>query len=94
MPIEIPELRVGASGASGGSDIYLHVKTARSGKIKGESRVAGRLDDIQVMQWQWAVRGSPAHSAGKAQGRRTWSELVVIKKIDRATNKKGHSMTG
>ncbi|HSW08714.1 Hcp family type VI secretion system effector [Aquabacterium sp.] len=83
MPIVMPEMSAAPGGAS--SDIYLHVQTKRAGKIKGESTIAGHLDDIIVNTWQWGLAASSAIGSNQATGRRSYTALTVQKSIDQST---------
>ena len=75
-----------ATGSGPGkSDILLHVQTKRAGKLKGESKVAGHADDIEVLSWMWSLSGSSAVGSAQAQARRSYSALTVVKSIDVAT---------
>lgn len=73
--------------ASGGhaADIFLHVQTARAGKIKGEATDPKHTDDIQVSGWQWGLTASSALGSTQATSRRSYSALTVVKRIDQAT---------
>jgi type VI secretion system secreted protein Hcp len=66
-------------------DVYLSVQTKRAGKLKGESRVAPHADDIIVHGWSWGVSASSALGSSQATGRRTYKNLVVLKRIDSAS---------
>ncbi len=73
-----------ASG-SGKSDILLHLQTKRAGKLKGESRSAGHVDDIHVQSWTWGVRSASAVGSTQAKARRSYTALTIFKTIDVAT---------
>ena len=85
MPLAMPEMNVAIGGGSGSSDIYLHVQTKRAGKIKGESTIAGHLDDIIINTWQWGLEASSAIGSTQATGRRSYTALTIQKSIDQAT---------
>ncbi|MBK6469232.1 MAG: type VI secretion system tube protein Hcp [Betaproteobacteria bacterium] len=70
---------------TGKSDIYLHLQTKRAGKIKGESKTAGHVDDIHVQSWMWGVTGHSAAGSVQATGRRSYTALTIFKTIDLAT---------
>ena len=75
-----------ATGSGPGkSDILLHVQTKRAGKLKGESIATGHVGDIEVLSWTWALSGSSAVGSAKANARRSYSALTIIKSIDVAT---------
>lgn len=73
-----------ASG-SGKSDIFLHLQTKRTGKLKGESKSAGHVDDIQVQSWTWSVSSASAVGSIQATARRSYTALTIFKTIDVAT---------
>ena len=80
MPIHMNELVVGS-----GADVYLHVKTARAGKIKGESTAGNHVNDIEVRGWSWGVHSPTAVGSIAATGRRQYRWLTVYKGIDSAS---------
>ena len=65
--------------------MFLHVQTRRAGKVKGESVTPGHTDDIQLVGWQWGVSASSAIGSQQATGRRSYTALTVVKRIDAAT---------
>ena len=86
MPVSINELNVATARAGGnGSDIFLHIKGKRAGKIKGESNSPEHVDDIEVFSWRWGVSASPGVGTTLAAGRRSYTGLTVVKSIDTAT---------
>lgn len=82
----MPSLALSAQAAGGtAADVYLHVQTARAGKVKGEATGPGHADDIDVLSWQWGLSASSALGSTHATSRRSYSALTVIKRIDQAT---------
>ncbi len=69
----------------GQSDIFLHVKTKRAGKVKGESTTEGHEDDIQVFGWTWGVQAGSAIGSSASTARRSYRQLVVSKGVDSAS---------
>jgi type VI secretion system secreted protein Hcp len=67
------------------SDIFLHVKTRRAGKIKGESMAPEHEDDIIVASWSWGLSSGSAIGSGQATARRTYKHLSIVKGIDTAS---------
>jgi type VI secretion system secreted protein Hcp len=72
---------------AGTGDMFLSVKGAAHGVIKGES-----LDDskhkgeIEVLSWSWGMQQRMSQFGGiQATGRATIRELKVIKRVDRAS---------
>jgi type VI secretion system secreted protein Hcp len=86
MPVQINELMVKANAGSG-ADTYLYVKTARAGKIVGESESHGFEGDIRLHGWNWGASATSAIGSGKATGRRSYKNLVVLKRVDSASTK-------
>ena len=72
-------------GADVASDIFLHVKTKRAGKIKGEGTTEGHEDDIGVLRWGWGVAANTAIGSTQSTARRSYRNLVVVKRIDAAS---------
>lgn len=73
------------SAASTASDIYLHVKTKRAGKLKGEVVAPDHVDDILVKSWNWGMSQGSAMGSGQATARRAYKHLTVVKQIDSAS---------
>lgn len=72
-------------------DMYLSVRSARAGDIKGESQANTHVDEIVVHGWNWGMAqqvaaGAPDGGSGKQAGkRRSLRTIVVVKTLDRAT---------
>jgi type VI secretion system secreted protein Hcp len=82
----MPSVKPIAPTAGGvAADAYLHVQTARAGKVKGEASGAGHADDIDVLGWHWGLTASSALGSTQATSRRSYSALTVVKRIDQAT---------
>jgi len=82
----MPSVKPSASAAGGrAADIFLHVQTARAGKVKGESTAPNHTDDIEVAAWQWGLTASSALGSTQATSRRSYSALTVIKRVDQST---------
>ena len=73
------------ASASTASDIFLHVKTQRAGKIKGESVTPDHADDILVRSWSWGVSAGSAIGSGQGTARRSYKHLSIVKGIDSAS---------
>ena len=86
MPVQINELMVNATAGSQ-ADTYLFVKTARAGKLEGESTAAGFEGDIVVHGWNWGAQAPTAVGTSQATGRRSYKNLTVTKRVDGATTK-------
>lgn len=75
-----------ASGPAGGlGDMFLSVKGARTGVIKGESQDADHKGEIDVVGWSWGMQGRPALGGGGASGKASIQELKVVKHVDSAS---------
>jgi type VI secretion system secreted protein Hcp len=74
------------SSSRGAVDMFLSVK-AKNGKIEGESQDAGgHKNEIEVLSWAWGMQAK--HQAGGgtvATGRATIRELVISKRVDKAS---------
>lgn len=66
------------------SDMFLRIEGAKQGAIKGDSTVTGHQDEIEVIGWSWGMDVSAA-SFGSASARTTMKEMVVRKRVDRAS---------
>jgi len=77
-------LPTGPAAASAG-DIFLHVKTKRAGKIKGEASAPDHQDDIVVSAWNWGLAAGSAIGSGQATARRSYKHLAIVKGIDSAS---------
>lgn len=67
------------------SDLFLHVKTRRAGKLKGEAVAPDHVDDIVLRSWQWGLSAASAMGSGQAAARRSYQHLCVVKGIDSAS---------
>jgi type VI secretion system secreted protein Hcp len=74
-----------AAGADGVGDIFLSVKGARSGVIKGESSDSAHAKEIDVVSWSWGMQASPALGGGVAGGKAIVHELKILKRVDSAS---------
>jgi type VI secretion system secreted protein Hcp len=66
------------------ADMFLKIEGTRQGPIKGESSDQYHTDEIEVVGWNWGMEVSAASFAA-AQARTTLKELVVRKRVDRAS---------
>ena len=69
----------------GTGDIFLSVKGARSGVIKGESQDEAHAKEIDVVSWSWGMQAKPALGGGVATGKAIVHELKVVKRVDSAS---------
>jgi len=68
--------------ADGAGDMFLSVKGARGGVIKGESQDDAHKGEIEVLGWSWGMHARPTISSGGASGKAAVHELKIIKRID------------
>src|SRR5687768_1701773 len=65
--------------------MFLSVKGARSGVIKGEAQDETHAKEIDVLGWSWGMQAKPALGGGGATSKATVHELKIIKKVDSAS---------
>lgn len=76
----------GVSSAAGGTgDMFLMVKGASHGLIKGETQDVPHKGEIDVLSWSWGMQGRPSVGGGGAAGKAVIQELKVVKRIDSAS---------
>lgn len=73
-----------AAGSSSG-DMFLSVKGAKSGPIKGESQDTVHADEIDIVSWSWGMESRSSLGGGTATGRAIVRELKVVKRVDSAS---------
>ncbi len=73
------------SGAAGTGDMFLSVKCAKTGAIKGESQDKQHGGEIDILGWSWGMQAPANISSGAAAGRATVHELKILKKVDSAS---------
>ncbi len=74
-----------AQGGGGTGDVFLKVKGAKHGLIKGESHDDSHKDEIDVISWSWGMQARPALGGGTPSGKATMHELKVVKRVDSAS---------
>jgi type VI secretion system secreted protein Hcp len=65
--------------------MFLMVKGARTGVIKGEAQDEGHKSEIDVLSWSWGMQAKVSLGGGLATGKANVQELKIVKKIDSAT---------
>ena len=65
--------------------MFLKVKGARSGLIKGEAHDTAHADEIDVFSWSWGMQGRATLGGGTATGKSIVKELKIIKRVDSAS---------
>jgi len=72
-------------GAQDVGDIFLSLKGAKTGVIKGESQDDQHKDEIQVLRWSWGMQQKPSIGGGTATGKATINDLKIVKRVDKAS---------
>ena len=65
--------------------MFLSVKGAKSGVIKGESQDKVHANEIDVVSWSWGMQARAALGGGVATGKATMRELKIVKRVDSAS---------
>jgi type VI secretion system secreted protein Hcp len=73
------------SPTGGVGDMFLMVKGAKHGLIKGESQDDQHKGEIDVLSWSWGMQGRPTLGGGVATGKATMHDLKIVKKVDSAS---------
>ena len=74
-----------ANLGAGLGDMFLMVKGARHGLIKGESQDNEHKGEIEVVSWSWGMQARPSLGSGTAAGRATINDLKIVKRVDAAS---------
>jgi type VI secretion system secreted protein Hcp len=74
------------SNVSGGAgDMFLMVKGAKHGLIKGESQDDQHKGEIDVVSWSWGMQAKASIATGLATGKATINDLRIVKRVDSAS---------
>src|SRR6476469_6595478 len=65
--------------------MFLMVKGAKHGLIKGESQDDQHKGEIEVLSWSWGMQGRPTLGGGAATGKATMHDLKIVKRVDSAS---------
>lgn len=76
---------VSAPAPSGVGDMFLMVKGAKCGLIKGEAQDDVHKGEIEVLRWSWGMQAKASLGGGVATGKASVRELTVVKRIDSAS---------
>jgi type VI secretion system secreted protein Hcp len=71
--------------SGGAGDMFLMVKGAKHGVIKGESHDSDHKGEIDVLSWSWGMQGRPSLGGGGASGKATNNDLKITKRLDSAS---------
>jgi type VI secretion system secreted protein Hcp len=66
-------------------DMFLMVKGAKHGLIKGESQDTAHKGEIDVLSWSWGMQARPTLGGGGASGKATINDLKIVKRLDSAS---------
>jgi type VI secretion system secreted protein Hcp len=70
---------------SGSGDMFLKIKGAKSGPIKGEANDQKHKEEIEVLSWSWGMQAQRSLGGGQATGKASLADLKVTKKVDKAS---------
>jgi type VI secretion system secreted protein Hcp len=70
---------------TGTGDMFLMVKGAKHGLIKGESQDDQHKGEIEVVSWSWGMQAKVSVGGGTAAGKATINDLRIVKRIDSAS---------
>jgi type VI secretion system secreted protein Hcp len=71
--------------AADAGDMFLMVKGAKSGTIKGESQDRDHAGEIDVVRWSWGMQARPSLGGGGAAGKASINDLRIVKRVDSAS---------
>jgi type VI secretion system secreted protein Hcp len=82
----VPGVATGSGHTAGGTgDMFLLVKGARTGLIKGESQDVAHKNEIDILSWSWGMQAKSSLGGGAASGKASMKDLKVVKRIDSAS---------
>ena len=73
------------TSSNGTGDMFLLVKGAKHGLIKGEAQDTQHKDEIEVLSWSWGMQGKPSLGGGAASGKASVHDLKIVKRVDSAS---------
>jgi type VI secretion system secreted protein Hcp len=73
------------TNSNGLGDMFLLVKGAKHGLIKGEAQDTQHKDEIEVLSWSWGMQGKPSLGGGAATGKASMHDLKITKRVDSAS---------
>jgi type VI secretion system secreted protein Hcp len=65
--------------------MFLLVKGAKHGLIKGESQDEQHKGEIDVLSWSWGMVAKVNLGGGTATGKATMNDLRIVKRVDSAS---------
>lgn len=69
----------------GAGDMFLMVKGAKHGVIKGESQDSQHKGEIDVLSWSWGMQAKPGLGVGTVTGKASVHDLKIVKRVDSAS---------
>ena len=66
-------------------DMFLMVKGAKHGLIKGEAQDNDHKGEIDVLSWSWGMQAKTSLGGGTATGKSTINDLKIVKRVDSAS---------
>src|SRR4249920_967725 len=76
---------ISTAPGTGTGDMFLMVKGAKHGVIKGESQDDQHKGEIDVVSWSWGMQAKPSIGGGTATGKATINDLRIVKRVDSAS---------
>jgi type VI secretion system secreted protein Hcp len=76
---------VGSLVSAGTGDMFLMVKGAKHGLIKGESQDDQHKGEIDVISWSWGMQAKQNIGGGAASGKAVINDLRIVKRVDSAS---------
>jgi type VI secretion system secreted protein Hcp len=76
---------LGTGSPKGLGDMFLLVKGAKSGLIKGEAQDDKHGGEIDVLSWSWGMEANPGFAGTQPTKRASVRDLKVVKRVDRAS---------
>jgi len=71
--------------SAGLGDMFLMVKGAKHGLIKGESQDTQHKGEIDILSFSWGMQAKSNVATGVATGRASVHDLKIVKKVDSAS---------
>jgi type VI secretion system secreted protein Hcp len=76
---------VGSPVSAGKGDMFLMVKGAKHGLIKGESQDDQHKGEIDIVSWSWGMQAKMSVGGGTATGKAVINDLRIVKRVDSAS---------
>jgi type VI secretion system secreted protein Hcp len=73
------------SVSTGFGDMFLMVKGAKHGLIKGEAHDDSHKEEIEVLRWSWGMQARASLGGGLATGKAAVNDLKIVKRVDSAS---------